>query len=180
MQIPRSQDKAVDVRSLPDTGAQLTVTGIKLIHSLGIKKSELIPLSHGVSAANNAGLSLIGGAFITFKGVNSADGVARETKQLCYVASVVEGVYLSKTACIDLGLIHEDFPEVGTFGSLKAGSFIPNKLCNNKDAKEYQSFNTDQSRPCNCPHRELPPPAPTELPFPATDSNREKLKKSGS
>ena len=68
VRLPRVNGRRVDIKCLPDTGAQLTVTGIGFIHLLGVKKSELIPLSHGVNAANNAGLGLLGGAFVTFRG----------------------------------------------------------------------------------------------------------------
>ena len=151
LQAPRFQNKIIEVKSLPDTGAQLTVTGLKFIHSLGIRKSELIPLSHGVNAANNAGLGLLGGAFISFKGV-AKNGVHRETKQLCYVASDIEGVYLSRSACIDLGLIHKHFPAVGQFAEDNTESFIDYDV-NNKDDSMYQSIYSIQGKQCNCPRR---------------------------
>ena len=58
-QPPKAVGKLVEVKCLPDTGAQLTVTGLSFIHSLVVTKSELIPLSHGVSAAKNKGLGLL-------------------------------------------------------------------------------------------------------------------------
>ena len=59
IQPPKAVGKLVEVKCVPDRGAQLTVTGLRFIHSLGVTKSELIPLSHGVSAANNKGLSCL-------------------------------------------------------------------------------------------------------------------------
>ena len=46
----------------------------------------------------------------------------------------------------------------------------------NKDNKAYQSYSHDQNRNCTCPNRDLPPPIPQSLPFPATAENRGKLK----
>ena len=57
--IPKCRDKKIETNSLPDTGAKITVVGINLAHSLGIKKSELISLSHGVNPANNTSLKLM-------------------------------------------------------------------------------------------------------------------------
>ena len=54
--------------SLPDTGAQMTVVGMKLMYAFGIKRSELIPSSRGVKAANKSKLGLLGGALVEFSG----------------------------------------------------------------------------------------------------------------
>ena len=177
--IPKSKLRAVDVKSLPDTGAQLTVAGVKLIHSMGITKSELIPLANGVNAANNAGLGLLGGAFITFSG-NNGFGERKQTKQLVYIANDVNGVYLSRAACVELGLIGKDFPAVGSHNNQNENQL---GLINyeNKDFSNYpvvSNLNGDiNSKSCDCPKRQLPPPVPTELPFPAIPENRGKLEK---
>ena len=106
---PKIKNRKVDTTSLPDTGAQMTVAGMRFIHSLGITKSELIPLSHGVNAANNSGLGLLGGALVTFSGKN-CQGNTPTSKQLCYAAEDIESVLLSRSACVDLGLISKNFP----------------------------------------------------------------------
>ena len=85
--IPATQDRKIKVVGLPDTGAQLTVSGRDFVKKLGVKESELIPLSHGVSVANNAGLGLIGGALVTFSGMDK-DRRTRETKHLVYMAKL--------------------------------------------------------------------------------------------
>ena len=90
------------------------------------------------------------------------------------MASDIEGVYLSRSACIDLGLIHKHFPAVGQFAEDNTESFIDYDV-NNKDDSMYQSIYSIQGKQCNCPRRELPPQPPKELPFPATAENREKL-----
>ena len=62
---------------------------------------------------------------------------------------------MSKAACIDLG-ISKDFP------TIRATPSTANPIADNRQS-------------CDCPRRELPPPLPTKLPFPATTENREKL-----
>ena len=54
-------------------------------------------------------------------------------------------------------MITENFPSVGEMN------------------KGYQAARITQHAPCDCPPRQKPPPKPTELPFPATEDNRESL-----
>ena len=53
---PRVTNKQAKTSSLPDSGAQIVVAGPAQMHSLGITKRELIPLSNGISTADNEGL----------------------------------------------------------------------------------------------------------------------------
>ena len=171
---PRNQSKKLDTHGLPDTGAQLTVSGVQFIHNLGVKKSELIPLAHGVTTANNAGLGLIGGVLVEFYGLDEK-GATRKSKQLCYVAHDIEGLYLSKSACLDLGLIGPEFPTIGDF---KCVNNVYNKALESYSAvlTNNQTDKIVDSKECKCPKRELPPPAPKHLPYPAIPENRGKLK----
>ena len=181
---PKISKRKIDTISLPDTGAQMTVVGIKFIHALGVLKSELIPLSHGVNAANNSGLGLLGGALVIFSG-KDCFGNIQTSKQLCYVANNIDSVFLSRSACVDLGLICKEFPTIGAFISPNLSS-ISDLKANNKD-DDYYVFdpnNTVKAKHepspsntgCTCPRRVLPPPVPETLPFPAIPENREKLK----
>ena len=113
--------------------AQMTVVGIKFIHFLGITKSELIPLSHGVNAANNLGLGLLGGALIVFFGVD-CNGDSHMSKQLCYVATNIDTVFLSKSACTDLGIISKSFLTIGTY-TPNLASLPKSDSINNESAK---------------------------------------------
>ena len=42
-------------------------------------------------------------------------------------------------------------------------------------AVSHDENTEDAASTCNCPKRELPPPPPTQLPFPAVDENRMRL-----
>ena len=111
---PKCINRRVEYISLPDTSAQISDAGIKFSHGLGVKKTELIPLLHGVNVANNDGLRLLGGLLATFIGTDS-NGRSRQTRQLCYIAEGIDGLYLSRTACMDLGLIGNNFPQIGAY-----------------------------------------------------------------
>ena len=172
---PRVTDRVLEVEGLPDTGAQLTVVGLSLIHQMGLTKSELIPLAHGVSTANNAGLKLLGGAFMEFTALDQQTRT-RRTKQLCYVAEDIKGIYLSKSACVDLGVIQKEFPKIGAVEDSSLNSNTNESFMINKNKTSYLSSYYKTDRECKCPERTLPPPPPEKLPFPATNANREKLK----
>ena len=176
--LPRVKDKKFKTVTLPDTGAQMTVAGIKLIHSLGITKSELIPLSHGVNCANNMGLGLLGGVLVTFSG-KDCHGGTRVSKQLCYIAEGIDSVFLSRAACTDLGLVSKNFPTKEDLKSNNMNAIYKNNTENKCDGiYQVDSLSTCKgvvvkgnddsgSRLCSCHKRELPPQQIKILPFPA-------------
>ena len=94
---------------MPDSGAQMLVGGVDLIHSLGLTKKDLIPLATGVNAANRQSMGLLGGVLIIVTG-KDLDGNIRETRQFCYISSMVHTLFLFEEACEDLGIIDQDFP----------------------------------------------------------------------
>ena len=81
--------------------------------------------------------------------------------------------YLSFQACIDLGLVSSDFPQVG--------SCDPSALAMLCDISPTQCSNsgvaTDNNETCACPRRDLPPSAPPVLPCAPTVENLPTLKK---
>ena len=164
---PRVTNKQAKTSSLPDSGAQMVVAGPAQMHSLGITKRELIPLSNGISTADNEGLGLLGGILINISGL-CKDGRSITTSQLCYITEGIDCLFLSKQACRELGIISEDFPTIGAH--LKE-SKAPNLAA----IADTSNPVAEEARPCDCPTRTLPPPTPTVLPFPATKENREKL-----
>ena len=57
--LPRTTSKQVRAATLPDTGAQIVVAGLNVVHALGVTKKELVPVSTKVSGANNLDLRII-------------------------------------------------------------------------------------------------------------------------
>ena len=112
--IPRPRDRGgkKTVTALPDSGAQVTVGGPDLIHTLGVTKNKLIPVSQQISAANNGQLTLLGGILLDISGKDK-DGKTYISSQLVYIADGVKKLLLSKRACVDLGILPESFPTFG-------------------------------------------------------------------
>ena len=76
---------------------------------MGVTKKELIPLSNGISTADNEGLGLLGGILVNITGT-CKDGSNITTRQLCYIAEGINCLFLTKQACRELGIIGDDFP----------------------------------------------------------------------
>ncbi|GFO26058.1 RNA helicase [Plakobranchus ocellatus] len=85
------------------------------------------------------------------------------TRQMVYFTTATDRMFLSKQACIALGMIPPSFP---TIGETSSANCVP--------AAPPTETQTPQ---CNCPRRRSPPPPPTSLPFAATEGNRERLEK---
>ena len=150
------------VAAMADTGCQSCLAGVKIIHRLGLRESDLIPVTMKMHTATNGGIKILGATVLRISGT---DGKGRtvETRQMTYITDSSDKFYLSRDACIDLEIIHDSFPQLGMAHSPQAI---------NATAALEEATTTN----CGCPQRQRPPlPPPTTLPFPATDDNRERL-----
>ena len=93
------------VSALVDTGAQMCVANVTVADELGIPRGMLVSPALQISAANNAGLRILGAGFVTI----TAQG-GQSTRQMVYFADGVGRFYLSQDACLDLGIIGRQFP----------------------------------------------------------------------
>ncbi|XP_066931785.1 uncharacterized protein [Clytia hemisphaerica] len=151
------ESKPIQVRAMADTGCQSCLISFKHIQRLGLNKKDLLPTTMKLNSANNQSIKVLGAIILKMSGKRE-DGTIKETKQFVYVTNESDKFFLSRGACIDLGIISETFPTIGESLSL-ADINIPQDIVSE----------------CGCPRRALPPPLPTELPFPATDEHRHKL-----
>ena len=156
-----------DIMCMADTGCQSCLASIKAISRLGIKRQELIPVTMKMHAANKEGINILGAAILRFSGKTS-NGI-RESRQIVYVTDVDNKVFLSREACVSIGIISDQFPKVGEIGKRTTTNAT-------SDAPEHLRNDSGLTADCSCPKRELPPPPPTQLPCPATDGNRETLR----
>ena len=151
---------------MADTGCQSWLTSLQVIQRLGLTKHNLIPVTMHMYAANNNNIKILGAVILRLTGP-SRSGKTLETRQIVYVTTDSNKFFLSREACTELGLITTTFPTVGeAVDELRTSNpFMktPNSVLHNP---------TDN--PCNCPRRQLPPPKPTQPPFPATPANRQR------
>ena len=153
--------------AMADTGCQSCLAGTSLLPKLGLERHQLTPVTMKMTAANNHGIHIAGALVLRISGT-SPTGQTLETRQIVYFTDSSDRLFLSKQACIALGMISSSFPVIGE-----------THHSNNGAASSTPSTApvSDSTHPCECPLRVVPPPRPTSLPFPATEENRERLEK---
>ena len=164
--------------AVADSGAQLTVIPKTLLDDMNVKGDSIFPVSTGVNGASNAPILVDGGILLTVTAKNNKTGAVKTSHQLAYVSQHINVPYLSQNACIDLGLLPPNFPEVGScdqpsphfIQSLTSAS--PTK-CSNSGVP---MTGDQQDHPCSCPRREPPPQSPPVLPCAPTEENLHILK----
>ena len=154
--------KASNVCSCADTGAQLTTVPSSILSALGVQPFDLLPIATNLNTVTGAPVDLLGGILLEFKGMAPNTGVQCTPRQLAYVSTKIPYPFLSREACLDLGLVPRDFPVVG---SCSTASKLAVSTCSNSGVAEHDD------KPCSCPPRQLPPSEPPTLPCsPTLDS----------
>ena len=152
------QSLVVSYKAMPDTGCQSCLSGIGLLHELGMTKQSVIPVKMRMTAANNKSIGIIGALPLRITGI-SPTGSKHTTHQLVYFTDDASRLFLSKQACAALGIISTNFPTIGE--SLGATSITAPESGITKE--------------CQCPKRELPPPLPTKPPYAPIVENVDKI-----
>ena len=145
--------------ALADTGCQSMLGGLNLLQALHLQQNQLIPVNMKMTAANSKGIEIIGALPLRISGV-SETGEIISTRQLVYFTPATNRLFLSKHACIALGLISKNFPSIGE------------NLEVTDSRKHPESAITSE---CKCPKRTIPPPPPKTIPYLPTEQNRGKL-----
>ena len=147
------------VSAMADTGCQSCLAGLKVMKKLGVSVKDLIPVNIKMRAANNDNIRILGATVLRLSG-KSNEGEKRSTRQMVYVTDNTDKLFLSREACVDLGIIPNTFPTIGETESVNPIGTTDTSL---------------SQQECQYPKRTKPPPPPTSRPFPATEANREKL-----
>lgn len=156
------------VIALADTGCQSCLAGSNLLSKLGATTSDLIPVRTKMRSASNEGIRLLGAILLKLSG-SDENGHSTSTNQMTYITDCSETFFLSRGACVDLGIISDSFPTIGeAFTGSMSSSAIESAITATKT--------TSNIAPCGCPKRTLPP-SPPQPPLPLTDSNRLQLEK---
>ena len=106
-----ARHQPTNVQAIADTGAQVLVGGVNLAHQLGVRRHELIPVSHRIGGGDSRPLRVIGGMLLDISYQHNS-GEFMEYRQLCYVAEDIDGLLLSKKTLENLGIIPKDFPKL--------------------------------------------------------------------
>ena len=152
---PKSRLTPAQLSAMADTGCQSCLASIKVIRRLGLCESDLIPVTMKMHAVNNNGINILGAVILRFSG-RSPSGKALESRQIVYVTSDSDKLFLSRETCTALGIITKNFPMVGE--TLHTCSSIePDTAC---DATAQPCSDSDTHTPesttsslCTCPRR---------------------------
>ena len=182
----RPEPDTVNKYAMADTGCQSCLAGLRAVRQLGLTEKDLIPVSMRMHAANNNNIKILGAAIIRFSG-RSESGQVLETRQITYVTDSSDKIFLSREACEELGMITPNFPKIGEVQisthvigegdrmDVHDDTDRANQSESNHDMRTSANPYNGETATCGCLKRKLPPIAPTKLPFPATEANREKL-----
>ena len=163
------QPKACSIPAMADTGCQSCLISLKLLSRLSFSERDLIPVTMKMHAANDNKIKIIGAVILRISGTSS-HGEHIETRQITYVTPDSDKFFLSKEACIKLGMITNLFPEIGEVKNVELGSEVT------ITEEPHTGSQSNISNCCDCPKRQLPPPKPKHLPYTPNEENREKLK----
>lgn len=144
----------------PDSGASICLCGPKHLQSLGLSNHNLIPCKKIVKAVGNFKIVCQGWLPVMF------DVCGRSTKQALYVCEKVERVYLSKSACMAVGILPFSFPVPMSESDLAAAASLHQQKIPNQ---------APELPPRSVQAPELPA-RPSKLPFRPTEENVSKLK----
>ena len=120
---------------MADTGCQSCLASIKVIRRLGLCEDDLIPVTMHMHAANNNGIKILGAIILRFTG-RSPSGQTLETRQIVYVTSDADKLFLSREACTALRMISENFPTVGE--TLSKAMALDEDLMNHSEPPQVQ------------------------------------------
>ena len=141
--IPGSHSTTLKV--FPDSGATICLGGPKHLINMGLTMNNLVPSKKIIRT--------VGGFTLMCQGWLPVEFVirGRMTKQALYICKGIQRLYFSRAACIDVGILHRNFP--------------------NPSADKHNEVDP-KSKKCEgqLPNR------PKDPPYPATENNIGKLK----
>ena len=156
------------VDAMADTGCQSCLAGSKLIEKLKLFSKDLIPVNMQMHSADNRDIPILGAIILRLSGKDQSGG-ERTTRQIIYITDSTDKLFLSRGACVDLGIVSTQFPVVGEV-PIQADHLM------SSTADSVSSPQDETALDCNCPKRTKPPPLPASLPCPATEENIMQLK----
>ena len=81
---PSSRGKSINTAVMADTGCQSCLASLTIIKRLGLRQTNLIPVTMRMYAANNKGITILGATILRFSG-KCKSGATLETRQITYV-----------------------------------------------------------------------------------------------
>jgi len=101
----------IPVDAMVDTGCQSCLVGFKFVTKLGLSSKDIIPVNMQIHSADNRNIPILGAIILKPSGKDQL-GNERMTQQITYITNSTDKLFLSREACVDLGIIPAHFPVV--------------------------------------------------------------------
>ena len=144
---PKFSPSSPLISAYTDTCAQTCVAGETLLDKLNLSTDILIPTSHRIVGVTKQSLDIIGVLLATIHYRKDST-----TNIAIYICRGIRGLFLSKKAQIDLGIISSEYPSKTSI----CAQLPHNDICDHALRVKL-------------------PPRPDKIPFEPTEENREKL-----
>ena len=89
---PPKYPKVAKLQAVADTGCQSPLISMKMVNTIGIKQSELIPVKLQMKAINCQCVKILGAILLRISGPDSYRNIL-ETAQICYVTNETDKFY---------------------------------------------------------------------------------------
>ena len=122
-----------------DTGCMSTAVPPAAAYKVGLKKRDFIPVASRLNGVDKSDLGVIGAVVMKFQ-LKSGNKLL-STKQLCYVCTKVDRIYLNCAGLKQLGIVAKEFPHT-----------VSSQISAVTEVKEDCK--------CECPARPKTPPPP--------------------
>ena len=156
---PPPAHASVNITGIADTACQSCLAGIHILKLLGLERRHLTPCTMKMQSVNGVPIRVEGALLVDIDNPRVSNG---HTKEIVYFTQQSSEFYLSKHACVNLGIVSRSFPLDDCAATLPTVLTLP-------------TLSTEEL--CSCPRRQPPPHLPTSLPFPPTEENRELIEK---
>ena len=128
-----------------------------------------------MEAANTAPIRIDGALLLR---LSSFDGNGRlvQAAVMVYISPDASRFYMSKEAMVQMGIISQNFPQVGSAfnRSSECASLTP--MATSISSQSVVEPEPSTTSVCECPKRQYPPKRPTQLPFEPVHENTSKMK----
>ena len=187
-----SSPHMVPVEAIADTGAMINVWGLKDFENAGFSTTNLQRATVTIRAANGQSLDICGQFEAIVKGKSPlGDDIIANSP--VYVSKSLKGFFLSKNTMIQLYIINNEFPVIGSCSETNRdfqnydvlyNDFVENDFiralfsgCNDFIRALFSGCSEPLGdSQCRCPQRTSVPPKPKSLPFSPTPENIPKMK----
>ena len=105
---PRVLSSKVMMQYMVDTGASVSVAGMTFARQLGVREDDLVQTNQVITSADGSQMKVLRVVFV------SVGAMGNLTKEMVYVCRGTRGCLLSLNVCVNLGIVPESFPSLGT------------------------------------------------------------------